>query len=647
MRKLYSSIQYILLAIILATSFTLMINSSLQESAIMDELAHIPAGYGYVKYFDYRLNPEHPPLVKIISAIPLVFQHLSFPTDSKAWQTDINGQWETGNLFIFKSGNDANTIVNWARLGPMLLTLILIFFVFIWSKELIGIKWALLPTVLTAFSPTILSHGHYVTTDIGATLGVFLSLFYFVKFIQNRSKKNLLIAGIAYGIAQLMKFSAILIIPLLGFLIIIFSFYKGFKDCAPFISKLGSSLKEFTKLIGYLITIFIIGYLLVYIVYFPITQNYPMQKQQADTEAILVSFSNKPGTCLFNISKSLNTEVVKNPMQCLTDLDIWMTQYSITKPFAQYLLGVLMVIQRATGGNTGYLLGEVSNTGWWYYFPVVFALKEPIPSLMLIAIALLLGCSKFFKNIFTAQSRLKDRFFNYISLNFAEFSMLSYIILYWAYSIKSPLNIGVRHILPTLPFMYIVSTQILKNWTRHNFEITSGFFRNLFMAIYTTLKTSIKMSVIIILIAWYIIEAFIAYPHFISYFNEFAGGKFNGYKYVTDSNYDWGQDLKRLGTFIKEQKINKIAVNYFGGGDIYYHLGENHAVDWYSSKGNPKYEGINYIAISINNLQNVLGNPGPGFEIKPEDKYTWLTKIKDPYNPDYKIGTTIFVYKLD
>ena len=69
----------------------------------MDELAHIPAGYGYVKYLDYRLNPEHPPLVKAIAALPLLFQKLKFPTDKSAWQKDVNGQWQSGAQFLYES----------------------------------------------------------------------------------------------------------------------------------------------------------------------------------------------------------------------------------------------------------------------------------------------------------------------------------------------------------------------------------------------------------------------------------------------------------------------------------------------------------------------------------------------------------------
>ncbi|MBI1838699.1 MAG: hypothetical protein HYR95_00105, partial [Candidatus Colwellbacteria bacterium] len=164
MTQVYKNPAYWILAVLMITSFSIMVSVSQKESAIMDELAHIPAGYSYVKYLDYRLNPEHPPLIKMLAGLPLLYLNPTFPLESSAWKTDVNGQWEAGTKFLYESGNNADTIIRWARLGPMLVTLVLIFFIYLWSKELMGSWWALLPAGLFALSPTVLAHGHYVTT---------------------------------------------------------------------------------------------------------------------------------------------------------------------------------------------------------------------------------------------------------------------------------------------------------------------------------------------------------------------------------------------------------------------------------------------------------------------------------------------------
>ena len=618
----------------------------------MDELAHIPAGYSYVKYFDYRLNPEHPPLVKALSALPLLFQKLNFPTDSPYWQKDINGQWAVGTQFLYEYGNDADKIINWARFAPMILTLILILFVYIWAKELLGKWWALVPTILTAFSPTILAHGHYVTTDIGATLGTFISIYYFVKYLLRQNAKNLIISGIALGIALLMKFSTVLLLPLFVFLALIYAILET-RDYAyeKFAGKILWFFKDFLKYTGILIGIFAVAYILVYAVYLVFTINYPIEKQVADTKYTLASFGDGPDIN-FETCKITSSIPLSKRSRCLAEINIWMSGNKIFRPLGEYLLGVLMVIQRSAGGNTAYFLGEVSASGSWYYFPVVFLLKEPIPSLILIALAIFVVFIKFIKNFNKAS--LKERFFTYLDLNFAEFSMLSFVIFYWLYSIRSPLNIGVRHILPTVPFIYILITEAIKNWTRRKTIISDSFIKNFLKQIFRFLKTSSKAAFIFILIAWYLMETLVNAPYFLSYFNEFGGGTFDGYKYVTDSNYDWGQDLKRLKNFIDDKKINKIAVDYFGGGNPKYYLNDtstslntSKVEYWQSSKGNPKYEGINWLAVSINTLQSAIEKLHLGQQRNPEDEYRWLIKIKDVYKPDYRAGTSIFIYKLN
>jgi hypothetical protein len=607
------------ISLIVGAAFILMLNASLQESATMDELAHIPAGYGYVKHLDYRLNPEHPPLVKALAALPLLLQKISFPTDKSAWQTDVNGQWTAGAQFLYESGNDADKIVQWTRLGLMLLTLILIIFIYIWAKELIGRWWALLPAGLFAFSPNVLAHGHYVTTDIGAALGIFIASYYFIKFLFEPSRKHLIFAGLAFGIAQLIKFSAVLLIPFFIFLMVVFYIWKTASDWTATAPK--SKFRRFSirafRYFKTLFLIFIIGYVLVYAVYFLFTVNYPIEKQISDTKFILNSFAGGP---------SPDGEICDsrhNKLRCLADINIILSENRFSRPLAEYLLGVLMVVQRSSGGNTSYFLGEVSNTGWWYYFPAVFLLKEPIPLLVLMILGLLLAVWRILK----AKNYKLKAISDYIGTHFAEFSMISFVIFYWIYSIKSPLNIGIRHILPTMPFIYILIADSLKKWFQ------SFSFKKVFVGV---------------LIIWYLTETLIAFPYFLSYFNQFGGGIWKGYKYVVDSNYDWGQDLIKLKKFIAAWemehglKIEKIAVDYFGGGNPKYYLGDK-VEYWQSSKNNPKYEDIDWLAISVNTLQSALGKLRPGQSRNPEDEYRWL---ENPYEPYARAGTSIFIYKL-
>ena len=96
------------------------------DSAIFDEVAHIPAGYSYVSQHDTRLNPEHPPLIKDLAGLPLLFLHLKFDTTAPFWTGELpnawdEGQWAAGRSLLYESGNNPDQIIFWSRLPIVLL----------------------------------------------------------------------------------------------------------------------------------------------------------------------------------------------------------------------------------------------------------------------------------------------------------------------------------------------------------------------------------------------------------------------------------------------------------------------------------------------------------------------------------------------
>ena len=129
--------------------------------------------------------------------------------------------------------------------------------------------------------------------------------------------------------------------------------------------------------------------------------------------------------------------------------------------------------------------------------------------------------------------------------------------------------------------------------------------------------------------------------HYLSYFNELAGSSKTGYKFVVDSNYDWGQDLKRLTRFVEENKIEKIYVDYFGGGDVSYYLGEKY-LPWSGTNPPEQFPKGNYLAVSATFLQGGRGKPAPGFD-QPTGYYNWLNS----YQPITRAGKSIFIYYID
>lgn len=581
---------FLIAAALLLFVLIITVLSIRNDSLTMDELAHLPAGYSYLTQKDMRLNPEHPPLMKDLAAVPLLFiKDINFPDDIKAWKEDVNGQWDFGNNLLYKSSNPAEKMIFWGRIPMILILLLLGFYVFWWTREVFGNKASLIALFLYSFSPTLLAHGRLVTTDVAAAAGVFIATYYFVKFLKDPKKKNIIFAGIALGLAELLKFSLILLFPFFFLLMIIWAIAKS-SNKREFLESLGRYF-VLTVLVG------VICFAVIWIVYLFHTWDYPPEKQVRDTEFILSSFGNRT----------------------LAGIVVWMADKPILKAIGHYFLGVFMILQRASGGNTGYFLGEVSAAGWKAYFPTVYFIKETLVFHILSLIALFYAISRIRKPLWQ-NTVLRTR--DWIKYHFAELSMLVFIAIYWITSLSSNLNIGVRHLLPTFPLVISLTGGMTAMWLKEP-------------------RKKLKTAFIAWLILWQAFSIFFIYPHFLAYFNETVGGAEQGYKYVVDSNLDWGQDVKRLKQWTEKEKIDKIYVDYFGGTDLEYHLGEKYH-SWSGTTDPKEFPKGNYLAVSATLLQGGKGKPSPTFE-SPTGYYRWLdneTLVK-------RIGYSIFVYYID
>lgn len=142
------------------------------------------------------------------------------------------------------------------------------------------------------------------------------------------------------------------------------------------------------------------------------------------------------------------------------------------------------------------------------------------------------------------------------------------------------------------------------------------------------------------LLIWYIISCLLAFPHYIPYYNELAGGTEKGYKIAVDSNYDWGQDLKRLSLFVEKNNIEKMQVLYFGQEDVSYRLKDKWS-ELDISAGPQK----GWIAISAAYLTAFGGPLVKGYD-DPEyfAQLSWLIKEHEPVS---RAGKSIFIYYID
>jgi len=486
----------IILILIFGISFLLMVFAAKQTSQTTDEAVHLFAGYTYLKERDFRLDPEHPPLLKELGALPLLFQKdLHFQIDG-LWQktgTFYYDSWQETRLlseqFLYELGNNPGKLLFFSRLVFIFLTMILGMFIYHWSRKIYGDKAGLLALFLTLFFPNILAHGILVNTDLGLTLFSFGTIYFFGKYLKHANWYDLILSGLFLGLALASKYTAMILIPIL----IILAIIKIIQE------------KKFSmaKYIGGIFLISIISVLIIW-------ASYGFNLHPAPKIS---------GTLTSEINFWSNTQVTLSPY--------FEQIFNQLRPVLfpdQYFKGLILIFRHALGGHGAYLLGMTSNTGWWYYFPAAILFKTPIPIFILITLTII-GWKKI---------KSKDIFDEYL--------LLVPIIIFLLFSMASKADLGIRHILPIFPFLFIfISKSInLIDFKKYNWK-TIGFSA---------------------LILWYLLSAILSYPNYIAYFNEFVGGSKNGYKILTDSNLDWGQDIYRIKDYIVNMKITPSYIVY-------------------------------------------------------------------------------------
>ena len=187
---------------------------------------------------------------------------------------------------------------------------------------------------------------------------------------------------------------------------------------------------------------------------------------------------------------------------------------------------ISMMFTRARGVDA-YLMGEWSRNGWWYYYFVAFLIKNSIPFILAILLSFIL-----------IKKVLPDR------LTIALISV-PVIFLFFA-TLNDKAQAGVRYFLPIYPILFVLCGGAL------------AFIYN---------KTKVMKVFVIGLMGWHVCEALFIFPNHLAYFNEFVGGPKNGYRYLRDSNLDWGQEMKRVGEYVRQNDVHDLALSTIGPVD--------------------------------------------------------------------------------
>ena len=312
-----------------------------RESQTWDEANHIYTGYRSWTYADFGLNPEHPPLVKLLATAPLLWLPLKSPTLKDSFFKE--DAFLRGKEFLYQ--NDADKILARTRTAAAILTLLTALVIFFGTREMFGTGAAFIALTLLTFDPNLLAHGALITTDVGLACFMFLSVYLYYRFLKSPSALRLIAAGIAVGLVLAVKHTGLLVLPIL--------FLLSFTEIR------GRALKTF----GSLALITLIGCLVLWSFY-------------------RFRYDARPNGLQLNPPLA---EYVKG----LKPYEAW--PISTAARFhmlpESYLYG-LADVKLTANYYTSYVLGKVYAHGVWFYFPIAFLIKSTVGVLALFLLSL-------------------------------------------------------------------------------------------------------------------------------------------------------------------------------------------------------------------------------------------------------------------
>jgi 4-amino-4-deoxy-L-arabinose transferase-like glycosyltransferase len=304
-------------------------------SATFDETTHLPSGYVYLTEGDFRLNPQHPPLAKLLSAAPLWFLEPSLDRDDRGLRASPPDEWGFGFRFLY--GNDADRLLFWGRLPIVLLALLLAWYVYRWARDLFGRAAGFTALTLCVFSPTLIAHSRFVTFDVPLACFSTMALYHLWRYVRGCGWSDLVLAGCGLGLSMATKFSGALLWVSFALLLV------------------WSAAKPPTK------------------------RNGPTAGTVSRVEAARRGIWGRIAIALFSL-------VVVAALVAI----VIQASYFFSDGLGAYWAGLKRVNADHDSNFAYYLMGQFKPGGWWYYFLFAFVVKTPLPTLLLLGLSVVL-----------------------------------------------------------------------------------------------------------------------------------------------------------------------------------------------------------------------------------------------------------------
>jgi hypothetical protein len=504
-------------------------------SATQDEPYHVASGMELIDKGAYTYELQHPPLARVAVALGPYLSGLRS-------HSIRSSPYDEGNAILYSSGDPVKN-VKLARLGSLPFFVLGCAVVFMWGWRWFGPPAAVIALALFVCLPPILGHAALATNDMACAATVAFALYEFVRWLEKPDKRRAAWFGAAVALAFLSKFSSVLFLPLC----FIAAYFVIDKKLIP----RGQT---------HLATAVAVALLMIWAGYrFSLRPASPVRGQHAE------------------IDKRVANPVMRRVAYAAVDTPL---------PLRDAVAGVVAVAKHDRVGHPSYLLGQYRRTGWWYFFPVVLAVKTPMAFLILAIAGMVAVLWR--RAAVPWQQRL------------TAFFAIAILVACMA----SRIDLGVRHILAIYPLLAVLA----------GYAVVIFAQKTRWLAIAAGL-----------LVGWAAADSFMAHPDYLAYFNGFASR--HPEKVLCESDLDWGQDLYRLRDALRAHGVNQVAIRYFGTAPL------DRAGLPPHRELSPSTPSSGWAAISLHAL--VMENAENG-------SFEWLKQ----YQPVERVGKSIYLYRL-
>ena len=568
---------------LLAAHYALAYTATLGASSTFDEPLHMVAGVAYWTLEDYRLQPENGILPQRWCALPLLAMGLQFPSlDNESWRQSAAALF--GREYLYGLGNDSERMLAAARAVSGLWSTALCLVVFFWSRSIFGTSGGLVSLALSAFWPAFVAHGPLATSDACGALFFALGGWSLWILCQRVDWATITFAFFSVGLAVIAKHTNIVLGPV-GIVFAALTAAVG----EPLPIRLGR-LRMFigrraTRLAATLAAMVVPLAGAIFCIWAAYGFRY-------------AAGSEIGGPVLFGRYESL--ACCNEHAGAISVVCGWLERWRLLPEAWIYGLSYVAATVRV---RNAFALGQYSTDGWWWYFPLCFAIKNTLPSLVLTG-----------WGVAATGVRIARGFrsgFKHDPIAFASLAPSAILVLLAVMFLTSAINIGERHLLPLYPPLIVLAGATLVggagDGSPRGQQLGSAFPR---------------VAGVLVLLTLHATDVASRWPCSLAYFNQVVP-RGREYRWLVDSNLDWGQDLRRLADFVGQhaRPTEPVFVDYFGMAEVQDVLPDATLIGMAQKPGTPQRLQPGLYCISATTLASVYDEPfGP-----------WCQKFEDAY----------------